>query len=58
MTESLSHIFTVDSELAVAVPSTVRARAIEDCVARTVQVDRGPWVPRQPPLEGGIEPCR
>lgn len=50
---ALSHILGEDSELAEAVPDADRARAIKDCVANTVRLEPGPWIPHQTPGSGG-----
>jgi CRP/FNR family cyclic AMP-dependent transcriptional regulator len=40
---SVTHVLREDSELAEAVSEPERARAIEQCVARTVRLPRGRW---------------
>ena len=46
---TLSHILGEDSELAQAVPGAERARAIRECVAKTIELERGPWTPHRDP---------
>ncbi|HEY2006826.1 MAG TPA: Crp/Fnr family transcriptional regulator [Solirubrobacteraceae bacterium] len=49
---TLSHILGEDSELAEAVPNAERARAIKECVAETMELERGPWAPHKDPASG------
>jgi hypothetical protein len=46
---TLSHILGEDAELAAAVPDAERARAIEECVAEIIRLERGPWAPHEDP---------
>jgi hypothetical protein len=43
---TFSHFLREDVDLADAVPTLHRLRAVEECVATTIRVDRGPWIPR------------
>jgi hypothetical protein len=46
---SICHVLREDPELAESVSTPQRARAIEQCIARTVQLPRGRWGPQGPP---------
>jgi CRP-like cAMP-binding protein len=52
------HVLRADPELAEAIPPALRARAAEECVARTRSVNRGRWEPEDDTAgwvgEGGI----
>ena len=45
LTVTTCHVLRADPELAEAVPPALRARAVEECVARTRSVKRGRWQP-------------
>ena len=50
-----SHILREDADLAAAIPLGLRPHAIDECVASTLRVARGPWTPeRAAPGDDGI----